>query len=82
MCRTVTCLSRRSLPRPHDRRMNLAQYRQHVGASSVSASGRVVPVAAVKGILDDSTPDAAHWLPFPPAKLNPNARHHWKALLR
>ena len=27
-------------------RMNLAQYREYVGASSVSASGRVAPVAA------------------------------------
>ena len=39
--------------------MNLAQYRQHVGASSVSASGRVVPVAAVKESLTTQRPQYA-----------------------
>ena len=37
---------RNSWPRPPTERMNLAQYREYVGASSVSASGRVAPVAA------------------------------------
>lgn len=63
-------------------RMNLSQYRQHVGASSVSASGRVVPVAAVKESLTTQRSMMRIELPFPPAKLNPNARHHWKALLK
>ena len=40
-------------------RMNLSQYRQHVGASSVSASGRVVPVAAVKESLTTQRPQYA-----------------------
>ena len=42
-------------------RMNLAQYRQHVGASSVSPSGRVVPVAkpAVKQSLTTQRPQYA-----------------------
>jgi len=42
-------------------RMNLAQYRQHVGASSVSASGRVVPVSkpAVKESLTTQRPQYA-----------------------
>ena len=39
-------------------RMNLAQYRQHVGASSVSASGRVVPVSTTirksRNVVDSS----------------------------
>ena len=37
-------------------RMSLSQYRQHVGASSVTASGRVVPVGTTKGILGSSAP--------------------------
>ena len=63
-------------------RMTLSEYRQHVGASSVSASGRVVPVAAVKESLTTQRLMLRIELPFPPAKLNPNARHHWKALLK
>lgn len=40
-------------------RMNLAQYREYVGASSVSPSGRVVPVAkpAVKDSLTPAKPN-------------------------
>ena len=40
-------------------RMTLSEYRQHVGASSVSASGRVVPVAAVKESLTTQRPQYA-----------------------
>ena len=42
-------------------RMNLSQYREYVGASSVSASGRVVPVTkpAVKQSLTTQRPQYA-----------------------
>ena len=33
---------------PHDHPHDLSEYRQHVGASSVSASGRVFPVGTTK----------------------------------
>ena len=60
-------------------RMNLAQYREYVGASSISASGRMVPVAAVKESLTTQRLMLRIELPFPPASLFPNKSNgkHW-----